>query len=366
MTNYPFFPFGHDFGNAEDCGVLIGATHRMERRIPSVSATTSWKNVTEFASGSGKTTSETVAPNHYILEYDQQVAPYHHVEKSIGQRVFDDGAQPLSTHGDSARYWQNNYSLEMLMVASASLTSAKEYGLHVVTGLPISIFLDDAKNKTSVVDALIGDHTFYLNGVQRVMHVESVKVIMEGAGALIEHGSGDNVLQSVVDLGGRTTDLFVARGQKAQRAQSTGFPLGVANISDRFNEKFRSAYNYQLSLQTRTQLLSQHVNNQPYKMIKDKHSGLAIPDAHLSPMIESSLREVGKEIATKIATIWDEMVNEMDTILIVGGGAHYVAQDIQARIPSAKTVYKPEMANAFGYAMLAEAGMSQLRLVRGA
>lgn len=365
MENYPVYPYGHDFGNNENCGVLIGATQRIERRIPSVTAIGSWKNAMAFAAGSGKTVQETLAPNHYILEYDQPVAPYH-VEKIVGQRVFDDGSQPLSTHGDSARYWKNNYSLEMLMVASASMTTAQEYGLHVVTGLPISIFLDNDHNKGRVADALTGDHMFTLNGTRRIMHVQAVKVIMEGAGALIEHGSADNALQAVIDIGGRTTDLFVARGQKAQRAQSTGFPLGVSTIADRLNEKFRSVYHYQLSLQTRMQLLREHISGQPYKAIKEKETGKSIPPASLAPLIESALREIGKEIATKIVTIWDEMVNEMDTILIVGGGAHYIAQDIQARIPSAKTVFKPEMANAFGYAMLAEASMARLRVVRGA
>ena len=46
---------------------------------------------------------------------------------------------------------------------------------------------------------------------------------------------------------------------------------------------------------------------------------------------------------------------EFERVLIVGGGAHYFAKDIQERIRPAARTMKPEMANAQGYARLAEA-----------
>lgn len=356
---YPVYPYGHDFGNSETGGVLVGTPSRFERRIPSVASIGSWKKVVATAQGAGREVREILASNHYVLEYDNGEG--RRIEKYIGQKVFDDGAKPMDTHGDSARYWTNNYDLEMLMVSSASMVAAHEYGLHVVTGLPISIYLDDPQNAERVKSALLGTHVFRLNGTQRVMHVESVKVIMEGAGALIAYGSNQDILQGVIDIGGRTTDLYVARGQKPRPANSKGFALGVAAAAERFNEKFREAYRYTPSFEARMELLRQHVSGAPYRTMNDRE-GVRIHDERLRAMLHSSLREIGQEIATAVVAAWDDILMEFESVLLVGGGAHYFAEDIQARIRQSRVSPKPELANAAGYASLAEAVVGRLRV----
>ncbi len=360
MTPYPIFSYGHDFGNSETCAVLTSTSGRYERRIPSITSIGSWRKVQATAQGAGREIAEILAPHHYVLEYDNATIG-RRIEKFIGQKVIDDGAKPMDTHGDSSRYWMNNYSLEMLMVGSASMAQAHEYGLHIVTGLPISIYLDDPTNVTRVQQALLGTHVFSLNGVQRVMHIESVKVIMEGAGALIAYGSSQDVLQGVIDIGGRTTDLYVARGQKPRAANSKGFSLGVAAAAERFSEKFRDAYHYTLSFEARMELLKQHVSGAPYRLVNDKE-GVRVHDDRLQSLLSSALREIGQEITTTVVAAWDDILMEFDTILIVGGGAHYFAEDIQTRIRRSHTSLKPELANAAGYASLAEAVTNKARL----
>lgn len=356
------FSYGHDFGNSETCAVMITPAGRDARRIPSVASIGSWRKILATAQGAGRDVADLLAPTHYVLEYD---ADGRRIEKFIGQKVFDDGAKPMDTHGDSKRYWLNNYSLELLMVGSASMTTAHEYGLHVVTGLPISIYLDDPANSSRVQRALLGTHVFALNGVQRIMHVESVKVIMEGAGALIAYGSNQDVLQGVIDIGGRTTDLYVAKGQKPRAANSKGFSLGVAAAAERFSEKFRDAYHYTLSFEARMELLKQHVSGAPYRTVSDKE-GVRVGDERLGTLIESALREIGQEIATQVVAVWDDILMEFETVLIVGGGAHYFADDIQARIRRSRRSLKPELANAHGYASLAEAVANRARQQKGA
>lgn len=80
-----------------------------------------------------------------------------------------------------------------------------------------------------------------------------------------------------------------------------------------------------------------------------------ISDVALGDLLESSLREIGQEIASQVAASWDDIALELSRILIVGGGAYYFEQDIQARFDFAKRSHKPEMANATGYSRLAEA-----------
>ena len=98
---------------------------RYERRIPSVASIGSWRKVLATAQGAGREVSEILANNHYVLEYDN-MAEGRHVEKFIGQKVFDDGAKPMDSHGDSSRYWTNYYNTPVKL-------SLRE-GWNVVTG----------------------------------------------------------------------------------------------------------------------------------------------------------------------------------------------------------------------------------------
>jgi hypothetical protein len=344
------FAYGHDFGNSEICGVLIGQGWHQERQIPSVFAPGSWREVERFAGTAGKSINEYLQFGHYVLSYlDSQDRT---VEKYIGQKVFDDGLQPHTTRADQERYWRNNYSLEALMVGSASCVQEPIYALHVVTGLPIHLY--SPENAQQVQAALSGTHTFKLNGVDRSMVVLSVKVVAEGAGALIAYGSNEaGEVEGVIDIGGETTDLYAARGQRPLRALCDGKSLGVAAAADLFSQKFRETYKRPLSLDTCYQLLRQHVARAGYTEVRDSERRI-IQAFDLADMIEDALMTTGQEIATFVAQRWKDQLYDMKRVLIVGGGAHYFKNSILQRISYAKSVPRPEMANATGYANLAE------------
>jgi hypothetical protein len=350
-SSLPVFAYGHDFGNSETCGVLIGKGWHQERQIPSVFAPGSWREVESFAGSLGKTVNEYMQFGHYVLEYQNQKD--HTVEKFIGRKVFDDGLQPSTTRADQERYWRNNYNLEALMVGTASCVPDASYGLHVVTGLPIHLY--SPENAQQVQATLSGTHIFKMNGLERSMTVLSVKVVAEGAGALIAYGSNESeAIEGVIDIGGETTDLYAARGQRPLKALCDGQSIGVARATDLFNQKFRETYGRALSLDVCSTLLRQHVGRVPYMEIRDVQRRL-VQTANLSQLIEAALSAVGQEISTFVAQRWKDYLFEMGRILIVGGGAYYFKQSIHERINFAKAVPKPEMANAAGYSSLAEA-----------
>ncbi|MEO9028345.1 MAG: ParM/StbA family protein [Ktedonobacteraceae bacterium] len=364
---YPMFAYGHDFGNSETCAVASGRGVRVEYRMPSITADGTWQEAETSARGLGKTVAEILADNHCLLSYELRTANgWRTVEKYLGQVVFDFGKKPQETRGDISRYWSNGYSLEMLMGLSGMIIQDQEYGLHVVTGLPIATFQADPSHAEKVQQALLGDHTFRLNGRERLVHVLSVKVIMEGAGALIAYGTTADQMQGVVDIGGRTTDLFVAKGQRPRPALCKGEPLGVAVAADKFNARFQTRFGRLLTLESRLELMRQYVNQRPYDVVLDARRE-RVSSEDLNGLIDSSLREVGQTIATFVATAWTDseagdVATDLTTILLVGGGAHYFAQDIQARLPHATLVRRPEMANAQGYANLADIVANRARL----
>lgn len=367
--SYPVFAYGHDFGNSETSAVASGRGVRVEYRMPSITADGTWQEAETAARGLGKNVAEVLEDNHCLLSYDLHTASgWRTVEKYLGQAVFDFGKKPQETRGDISRYWSNGYNLEMLMGLSGLLIPNQEYGLHVVTGLPIATFQADPSHAGKVQQALLGDHPFRLNGRERLLHVNSVKVIMEGAGALIAYGAAADQLQGVVDIGGRTTDLFVAKGQRPRPALCKGEPLGVAAAADKFNARFHARFGRPLSLETRLELLRQHVKQHPYNPVLNARRE-RVSSEDLASLIEASLREVGQAIATFVATAWTDseagdVATDLTTILLVGGGAHYFAQDVQTRLPHATLVRRPEMANAQGYANLAEIVANRARIAQ--
>jgi hypothetical protein len=348
-TTLKVFGYGHDFGNSETCSVLTGHGYHQNRQIPSVFASGTWREVETMAAAAGRSVREYLQFGHYVLSYvndrDQSA------EKIVGQKVFDDGLQPSTTRADRERYWRNNYSLEALMVGSASANTEAAYGLHVVTGLPVHLY--SLENTRFVVDALQGTHTFKLNNEPRTMVVKSVQVVAEGAGALIAYASGENHIEGVIDIGGQTTDLYGAQGQKPIRVMCKNLHKGVAAAADLFSAKFAERYGRPLSLNICQILMRQHVGQDRYLEIRDAQRRLVQP-ADLGALIDYALDTVGQEIATFVAQAWADHLFDVERALIVGGGAYYFKSSIHARLPFAKSVPAPEMANAEGYARLAE------------
>lgn len=345
------FAYGHDFGNSEIDGVLFGQGWHQERQIPSVFAPGTWREVETFAGSLGRNVQEYLQYGHYVLSYINRHDQL--VEKYLGQKVFDDGLSPSTTRADQERYWRNDYSLEALMVGSASCVEEQSYGLHVVTGLPVHLYTPE--NAHRVEEALIGVYMFRLNGRERSMVVQSVKIVAEGAGALIAYGGSDpSHIEGVIDIGGETTDLYGARGQRPIRALCAGLPRGVAAAADLFNQKFRERYGRALSLDVCGQLLRQHIARVAYTGVRDIHRQ-RVPAMDLAHLIDTALSMVGQEIATFVAQQWKEQQFEMQRALLVGGGAYHFQHSIVDRLPFARMVPRPEMANALGYATLAEA-----------
>ncbi len=349
------FPLGLDFGNTDTCVVMLGDGWYQKKRIPSVFAPGSWLDVENMAKSAGKNLGEYLQPDHFVLEYVD--SKDRRVEKYMGQKVFDDRLDPMTTRSDQERYWRNNYSLEALMVGSAACTTEEIYGLYVVTGLPVHLYTQE--NARLIQGALLGTHTFTLNGTPRSMVVQSVKVITEGAGALIAYGDNESdEMQGVIDIGGETTDLYAAHSMRPYKSLIKGTRLGVGSVSDTMAEKFYQNYGRHLNSEVCSQLLRQHVNRLPYTQVRDRNQHY-IDTGDLSDLIENAIAEIGQQIATFISQSWRENVYDMSRMLLVGGGAHYFKKYILERFGNARIVPNPEMANASGYASLVQAILEQ-------
>lgn len=344
------YAYGHDFGNAETCGAMIIRNHKVSKTVPSV---TSQGNFAEL-----QRLGVTLEPDDYVFKGKTSGT-----ELYVGNLALRQSSMSFSGRGDISRYWSEK-SLILLLTTASSLVPDAEFALNVVTGLPVQTYLGDPDSRKKIKNALEGVHQFTVNGHPRTVHVKVDRVIMEGAGATIAYGSRDKTAQGVIDIGGRTTDLFVAEGQTPLRHMCAGRPLGVETVGDLLSSNFQQRYNRPLKSQEVRTLLRAYVHNLAYPTIMAR--GVRVTD--LAELTKDALHQIGNEILSFVSSTWSEsetgseVASSFSSALCIGGGAYYFYELLHSRIPGLQFVAQPEEANAYGYAVFAEQQLQRLRI----
>ena len=345
---------GYDPGNSETAVVLIGSTGDQKTlTVPSYVSRGSYNNLVRFRNMSGRGQSahpsEVLQPGEYVLISPGAGAAEHYV----GALALDQGHGATSARGDISRYW-GDISLWLLLTAAGALVPEAEYELRLVTGVPIETYSD--QNRRRVRNCLEGEHRYLLNGRQRRAVVYVERVIMEGAGAMIAFGDDRPVRQAVMDVGGRTTDLYTAEGQAPLIPLCRGAALGVELAADLLSATMQSRCGRALTPQETRTVLRATVGSGQYPPVYA--SGQEVSPIDLRQWAEEALRSVGRDIATFVSQTWanselGSVATDMAKVLLVGGGAYYFYRDIAKLIPHVSVPPQPELANAFGYAALA-------------
>src|SRR6266496_6785220 len=243
---YTTYAYGHDYGNSETCGVQISSSGMPQVLImPSALYTGSYDELVQKVSGSSSMSSLLGILHeqaHTIELHDNQWYVGH---LAIEQAPSNMEISALTSRGDISRYWSDR-SLALLLATSGALIPESEYGLYVVTNLPIATHNEN--NVHLVKFALSGDHEFVLDGRPRLAHVRVMKTIMEGAGANIAYGPGGQEKVGVIDIGGRTTDAYMVTGQLPITEQCKSLDTGVESAIDAIIPAFEERFRYPLSL----------------------------------------------------------------------------------------------------------------------
>lgn len=337
---------GLDAGNSEANAVIGTGRHQRSMTIPSFIGSGSAAELARIRSGGGRS-DEPLREGEYVLETGHQ-------SWFVGDLALAQSLDADSQRGNESRYW-SGHALRLLMVLAGSLIKDKSFTVRVVTGLPVQVWSEH--NAGLVADSFNGNHTFTLNGVKRAMLVDGVTVIMEGAGALIAHGSADEVPQGVIDVGGKTTDLFYATGQEANMPRCGGTAWGVERVADAVNDMLRrNAKARPLSSQELRSVLRAYAAGQPLPTLYNNGEPMT-----LNGELRDALAVVGGQISSFVSQTWrpqmaaGRVAGDARTVLLVGGGAHYFARELRHLIPHLTVPADPELANARGYRELGEA-----------
>lgn len=347
------YPYGHDYGNSKTCGITYLAGTLRELTMPSALYEGSREELESMSTNGDLRQIGAVHDHAHVIEINGN--EFYTGDLAIEQAPSTD-TMTLTSRGDITRYWSVR-SLAMLLATSGTLIKDREYGLTVVTGLPI--LTHNEENIEAVKAALEGDHEFILDGERRMAHVTIRKVIMEGSGANIAHGAIGKIKAGIVDIGGRTTDIYMVNGQTPIKDQCKSHDLGVESAIDSLVESFEKEFRYPLSASDAAKLQNCFVGAKNYNEVATVRNAGA---SHLSvdALLSRSLGEVGKRISGFIKRSWasslrsDVVASDAEYILLVGGGAYYFEDNVKALFANRLSVpARPECANAAGYARLA-------------
>src|SRR5215212_7811813 len=260
--------FGLDPGNSEATGVVAPSGKGGLLTIPSDIGAGSLRELTRLRGGSGQHVR--LDPGEYVLEIDGSSA-------FVGTLALEQSANASTARGDVSRYW-SGHTLRLLMVLAGTLIKEATFTVRIVTGLPVKVW-DNQSTVPQVQRALGGTHQFVLNRQARVMRVEGVMVVMEGAGALAAHGLAEDVPQAVIDIGSRTTELFWAQGQRPLLPRCMGFERGVGDVADALATWFLSQYGRELAARELRNVLWSYAQRKPHQPIFVDTRPIQIADA---------------------------------------------------------------------------------------
>jgi plasmid segregation protein ParM len=343
-----WYPYGHDFGNAEIGGVTLLDQRAVSRSIPTAFATVDTRTLRGL--GIDTTTS-------LVLRFQNEAISY-----AIGDLALEQYAEPWNGHGFIQRY-ASSYSLRGLLAVAASLIPDTEIGLYIVTGLPAETYIKNMEMRQTIKKALDGTYTLTLDGGQswRTIHVEVALVVMEGAGALIAYGDKTTVKtteSAVIDIGGRTTDLYVARGQVPQAEYCKGKPLGVESATQILMNTFETQFKRPLSRSEARMIMRAFASHGQLPYPDVTVYGRSIEPAQIERLTNEAIIQVGTEIVSFVASAWRQsdqgaVAASFKPVLAIGGGVYYFYTVLKEQIPHLARTADPIHANAHGYCALA-------------
>ncbi|GER91143.1 hypothetical protein KDW_53050 [Dictyobacter vulcani] len=348
-----WYPYGHDFGNAEIGGVTVINGKTVSLSIPTAFAKvdpTALRNLGVNVDQS----------NVHVMRFEEEEAAY-----AIGDLALQQAVEVYHGRGDIQRY-SSRFSLRGLLTIAATLIPDTEFGIYVVTGLPAETYIKNAALRSAIKESLDGTYTFTLNDetTPRRIVVELATVVMEGAGALIAYNdrSSNKMTESaVIDIGGRTTDLYVARGQVPVVEYCKGKPVGVETATQMVMDSFENKYDRPLSLFESREIMHAYAAQEQGEIARYPEIssyGQTIGHYELERLVKEAVEQVGSEIVSFVASAWrqsdrDAVAASFKPVLNIGGGVFYFYSFLKKRIPHLTRPDDPIHANCIGYCTLA-------------
>lgn len=268
------------------------------------------------------------------LAADEPVITRDGVSIAIGNAALRYADEPTAARGHQDRY--GAYTLDIVLAAIAATVKAEAATVRLAVTVPAS-FYDAAA--PIVTKAMKRAHSFSYQGKPRTVTVASVQVVKEGYAAwlaLAGQSSGDTI---IIDGGGGTTHVALARGEKF--IDSVTRATGLQRVLDAADDTIREQHGRRLTMLERAELEQALAAGKPYQVIID---GARVPVDAIARGVYDAVAGLIMDDIKAIVPRW----RSAGTIWLCGGQAHHLADAYRAGFPGIKIAPKPEELNARG------------------
>lgn len=245
------------------------------------------------------------------------------------------------------RNWVDSDEYLILALAGLSELTPASVEVQMVTGLPVNYFGD----KMAVAARLLGDHKIQRAGRNaQTFKITDVRVIPQPFGALLNEALDQRgVLTNqdmagyvgVIDVGGKTTNILSAHKLAELPNETTSINAGGWDIIRQLREYLAETIP---GLELRDHELA--------AVLKERRVKVAGEWVEL-PGLAGIIDPMAELILATARQLWGAGL-KLDSVLIAGGGAHLVGEQLRREFKQAVIVADPVYANATGFWKLAQ------------
>ncbi|WP_447974620.1 ParM/StbA family protein [Nitrospira sp. Kam-Ns4a] len=261
-----------------------------------------------------------------VAEDDSDIVTINGTRYLVGDGVLSHG-QRLKDHEGIDEWWESEAYRALLARTQAALPRSG----HVVVCIPARAFSSDAVTRVRRI-------------VQSVLDAQTVDVIAQGTAAAIGHflrtgrepQSGETT--GIIDVGSRTTEVIGLDGRRPVFPKTTGLLFGLSRVWETVarqagEELHRTVDPREVALAVR--------QRRPLRT-----RGRMFPIESLLTEVQAAANAIAHDLIAEIERVWPPEFPE--TVLLAGGGAHYLADSLKAWRPDLVVLPEPEWANAMG------------------
>ncbi len=239
-------------------------------------------------------------------------------------------------------------------------------GAHQVAlavALPVKIIEDKdeaARVSRGIRHWLVGEHLFYVDGVETALTVTNVRAKvpqpvatwfdwgMDLSGQWVKGLDAQKSPALIIDQGFNTLDVLVVEGGRINERISKGNTLGMRRAAEHLIKTIEHNYDgLEVDLRAAADLVRTVVNGQ----LAQTYFGGQLVD------VSNEAKRAVKSLETDVYNFIDRMVSREKAqgynILLTGGGALAMSSMLLRQFPKATVMYEPVLANARGLAKMA-------------
>ncbi|MBD3373738.1 hypothetical protein GF406_01775 [candidate division KSB1 bacterium] len=232
----------------------------------------------------------------------------------------------------------------LLVLFYAALAELGHQGkMALCTGLPVDWFGD----RDNLERALIGEHRFTVDGEPWHVKVCQIAIVPQPFGAFFDQALDDagNVLNAafvrgkvgILDVGTFTTDLALSDGLEYIAKGSGSRTVAMSTVWRQVRDGIKERYGIEYDLHQ-----IDHIVRNGRAVTVQGH------DHDVGDLVAAAVENLADQVIALARDRWGRAL-DFKRLIVTGGGAYYLANQVQAVYPHAVATHTPDLGNLRGF-----------------